>query len=184
MFCIFDTHTQWRHEGRSRRVHLPLDLRIVFKPGRSLSGFFQFNDVIPKLMRSHVVYKYKCQCCGALYFGQTCCHLPTLISEHLGISPLSGKKLSCSSLSVIQVRTRTICHPISFEDFSIMSYCNSASDLLIKESLLISNFKPELNETIRSVPLALFWFISLFLLLLRVLTPSSFLIGFVLFYTM
>ena len=26
---------------------------------------------IPFAMRSHVVYKYKCQCCGALYVGQT-----------------------------------------------------------------------------------------------------------------
>ena len=114
-----------------------IDLRIVFKPGRRLSDFFQFKDVIPKLMRSHVVYKYKCQCCGALYFGQTCRHLHTRISEHLGISPLSGKKLTCSSLSAIQAHTRTTCHPISFDDFSIMSYCNTASELLIRESLLI-----------------------------------------------
>ena len=33
--------------------------------------FFPFKDRITFAMRSHVVYKYKCQCCGALYVGQT-----------------------------------------------------------------------------------------------------------------
>ena len=98
-----------------------IDLLIVFKPSRRLSDLFQFKDVMPKLMRLHVVFKFKCRCCGALYFGQTCCHLHTRISEHLGISPLSGKKLTCSSLSAIQAHSRTTCipPPISFGNFSI-----------------------------------------------------------------
>ena len=133
-----------------------IDLRIVLKPARSLSGFFQFKDVIPKLMRSYIVYKCKCQCCGALYFSQSCRRLHTRISERVGISLLRGKKLTCSSFSAIQAHTRTTCHSISVDDFSILSYCNSASELLIKENLLNSKFKPEPNETIRSVALALF----------------------------
>ena len=37
--------------------------------------FFPFKDRISFAMRSHVVYKYKCQCCGALYVGQTRRHI-------------------------------------------------------------------------------------------------------------
>ena len=47
--------------------HIPIC--FVFRP--TLSDFFPFKDRIPFAMRTHVVYKYKCQCCGALYVGQT-----------------------------------------------------------------------------------------------------------------
>ena len=157
---LLPVHTHYGSVHSWLNFYLLVFLTLSFTSSLSQAGicqiFFQFKDVIPKLTRSHIVYKYKCQCCGALYFGKTCRHLHMRISEHLGISPLSGKKLICSSLSAIQAHTRTTCHPISFDDFSIMSYCNTASELLIRESLLISKFKPELNETIRSVPLVLF----------------------------
>ena len=39
--------------------------------------FFPFKNRVPFAMRSHVVYKYRCQCCGALYVGQTRRHIHT-----------------------------------------------------------------------------------------------------------
>ena len=42
-------------------------IRFVFRSTCRLSEFFPFKDRIPFAMKSHVVYKYKCQCCGALY---------------------------------------------------------------------------------------------------------------------
>jgi hypothetical protein len=53
-------------------------------PSFRLSNFFPFKDRIPCELRSHVVYLYKCQCCGALYVGQTRRHIHTRISEHMG----------------------------------------------------------------------------------------------------
>ena len=53
-----------------------------------------FKDRIPKLMRSRITYKYSCQCCRALYFGQTRQHFHTRISEHMEVSPLTGMKLA------------------------------------------------------------------------------------------
>ena len=67
-------------------------LRFIFQSGRQSSGFFLFKDQTPMLMRLRVVYKYMCQCCGALYLGQTRCYLHTRISEHMGVLPLMGKK--------------------------------------------------------------------------------------------
>ena len=133
-----------------------ISFRVVFKPGRRLSSFFPFKDVIPKFLRSHVVYKYKCQCCGALYLGKTSRHLHTRVSEHLGISHLTGKKLASPSPSSIHSHINTTNHSSSFHDFSITSSCNSSFELLIRESLLIAKLKPELNENISSIPLTLF----------------------------
>ena len=42
-------------------------IRFVFRPTCRLSDFFPFKDRILFAMKLHVVYKYKCQCCGALY---------------------------------------------------------------------------------------------------------------------
>ena len=52
-----------------------ISIRFVFRPTCRLSDFFPFKDRIPFAIRSHVVYKYKCQCCGALYVGQTRRHI-------------------------------------------------------------------------------------------------------------
>ena len=94
-------------------------------------------------MRSRVVYKYTCQCCGALYFVQTRRYLHTRISEHMGVSPLTGKKLATTSISSIQAHIHHTHHTISPNDFSIILSCHSSSnfELLIQESLLISKFK-------------------------------------------
>jgi hypothetical protein len=71
-----------------------ISLHVAFRPSFRLSNFFPFKDRIPCELRSHVVYLYKCQCCSALYVGQTRRHINTRISEHMGVSPLTGKKRS------------------------------------------------------------------------------------------
>ena len=132
-----------------------IDLRVVLKPGKHLSTFFQFKDPIPKFLKSHVVYQFKCQCCAALYIEQTRRYLLMRISEHMGVSSLTGKKVSHSSRSSILTHSTQTNHSISFHDLSILSSCNSPFELLIRESLLINKNKPSLNENITSVPLAL-----------------------------
>ena len=42
-------------------------ISFVFRSTCRLSDFFPFKDRIPFAMISHVVYKYKFQCCGALH---------------------------------------------------------------------------------------------------------------------
>ena len=58
-----------------------LSVRVVFRPSSRLSSFFPFKDRIPNDLRSHVVYFFKCQCCGALYVGQTRRHIHPRNSE-------------------------------------------------------------------------------------------------------
>ena len=134
-----------------------LSLRIIFRSGRRLSDFFPFKDVIPKSLRSRVVYKFTCQC-GALYVGQTRRHFHTRVSEHLGISPLTGKKCKTAPASSIHEHCNDTGHSVSYDNFSILSSSRSSSklELLVRESLFISQLQPALNENIPSAPLSLF----------------------------
>ena len=106
-------------------------------------------------MRSHVVYKYKCQCCGALYVGQTRRHIHTRISEHMGVSSKTGNKLSVSQMSAVLTHHHLSKHIISDSDFTILTSGNSKFDLEMRESLPISKLEPILNN-IFSMPLYLF----------------------------
>ena len=74
-------------------------------------------------------------------------HLHTRISEHVGISACTGKPLSKPSFSNILSHHQSSGHPIDPDDFS---------ELLLKESLLISKFQPSLSANLRSVPLTLY----------------------------
>ena len=103
-----------------------ISLRVVFRPSFRLSNFFPFKDNIPCEPRSHVVYLYKCQCCGALYVGQTRRHIHTRISEHMGDSPLTGKKRSVSTMSGILAHIHPTKHQISPSDFKILSTATSS----------------------------------------------------------
>ena len=87
---------------------------------------------------------------------QTRRHIHTRISEHMGVSPLTGKKRSVSTMSGILAHIHTTKHQISPSDFKILSTASSEADLLIRESLFISKLNPILNANIRSTPLDLF----------------------------
>jgi hypothetical protein len=66
------------------------------------------------------VYQFECQCCNALYLGKTCWHLHTRISEHCGISALTGNPLSCVSNSNISDHSGEAGHPIEPSDFKLL----------------------------------------------------------------
>jgi hypothetical protein len=80
----------------------------------------------------------------------------TRISEHMGVSPLTGKERSISTMSSILAHKHMHKHPVSASDFKILLSGTSEWDLLIRESLLISQLNPVLNSNIRSTPLELF----------------------------
>ena len=118
-------------------------------------SLLSFKDKVPKLMRSGVVYLFKCRCCSASYVGQTTCHLHTRISEHLGISPITGKPSSSPVMSSIFSHLNSTGHSANFDDFEILSSCSDTCELMIHESLLISKLKPSLNVQGSSIPLKL-----------------------------
>ncbi len=132
-----------------------ISIRIVFRPTLRLSNFFMFKDKIPLALRSCVVYSFKCRCCSASYVGQTVRHLHTRVSEHLGISALTGKTSSSPQLTSIFSHLSHSGHSASLDDFKILSSCSAPDELLVRESLLISKLKPTLNQQGSSIPLSL-----------------------------
>ena len=132
-----------------------LDIRFVFRPTLRFSHLFPFKDKIPKALRSCVVYSFKCRCCSASYLGQTVRHLHTRVSEHLGFSALTGRKSCSPVMSSIFSHLNSTGHTASLDDFQILSSCSSPDELLVRESLLISKYKPSLNIQGSSVPLLL-----------------------------
>ena len=113
------------------------------------------QDRVLLRLRSHVVYCFTCWSFEASYVGETCRHLHTRVSEHMGISPVTGKKRSNLLLTSILSHHQDTNHLVSFKDFNIVSYSSFDCELLLHESLLISKLKLPLNANIGSTPLLL-----------------------------
>ncbi len=130
--------------------------KFVFKSSVRLSSYFSFKDLVPFALRSGVVYTFQCGNCNVTYIGKTKRHLHTRVSEHLGISPLTGRKTAQATPSAIFDHCIACKHTPLANEFSITTTDSKDWFLLLKESLLIGLYKPELNAAVRSTPLSLF----------------------------
>ena len=131
-------------------------IKVVYQSKSRISNLFHFKDVVNTKLSSHIVYKFMCSCCNATYYGQTQRHFFVRASEHLGISPLTGKFVKTPKKSAIFDHMLLDGHKASFDNFSILLKEKNAFKLQLKESLLISRDKPILNRNIYSFPLELF----------------------------
>ena len=132
-----------------------LDTRFVFRSSGRIASFFPFKDKVPKYLRSSVVYLFKCRCCSASYVGQTTRHLYTRISEHLGISLITGKHTANPAKSSVLSYSCASGHKVVFDNFKILSSCSDSYELMIRKTLLINKYKPTLNVEGSSIPLDL-----------------------------
>ena len=73
----------------------------------------------------------------------------------MGISNLIGKRLECAKQSAVSDHLFECNCSIDFDHFDILASDANKCRLLIKESLLIKHDQPQLNKTIKSVPLKL-----------------------------
>ena len=124
------------------------DLRVVFKSGFTIGKLFPFKDRAPASVRSHAVYKVKCEGCPSFYVGKTINHVffrvkreITSMSEN---SPVFQHAMSSGEN----------CHFI-LDNTTILCSDPIDSRLCIKESILIKQLKPDLNRDKESVPLLL-----------------------------
>ena len=105
---------------------------------------------------SKVVYKYTCRSCKASYYGETDRHLKVRCGEHIGILPLTSKKIKPSKATAIRDHL-LICNNVpSFNEFSILAHGNNRFVLETKESLLIKRDKLVSNKNISCARLFLF----------------------------
>ncbi len=99
-----------------------------------------------KFLRSGVVYLFKCRCCSASYVGQTTRHLHTRVSEHLGLTPITGQPSSSPVMSSIFSHLNTTGHSANSDDFKILSSWSDNCELMIHESFLILSSNPLLTS--------------------------------------
>ena len=67
-------------------------------------------------------------CCNATYYGQTQRHFFVRASEHLGITPLTGKFVKTLKKSAIFYLMLLDVHKASFDNFSILLKESNAID--------------------------------------------------------
>ena len=135
------------------------NLKIVFTSPVRVKSFSTFNDKLPKMLLSGLVYKRKCGGCNSTYYGKTKRHFKIRICEHWGISHLTGKKVKIDNNKLMTIHEHFLCcnYSPSYEDFFILTRESNDFKLKIMESLIIARDKPYLNKAGSSLPLDLFW---------------------------
>ena len=135
-------------------------LRVIFNANNRLRTFLSFKDKIPLSVRSHILYKYTCDGCNAIYIGKTRRHYLVRVYEHLGISLATGKNYTYNpknenNTAILNHINKKTC--IGKEDnFKIIGSARNDALLCIKETILIHKDKPKINTNDGSAPIYLF----------------------------
>ena len=114
-----------------------------------------YSIFIPKELTSGAIYKFQCVFCHESYYGECVRHLNVRIGQHIGISPLTKKKVKPKG-SAASDHSLLCNNSPSFENFIVLTKEYKKFLLELKESLLTIRDKPSLNRNIRSAPLCLF----------------------------
>ena len=104
-----------------------------------VKSFFTLKDKLPKILLSGLNYKCKCGVCNATCYGKTKRQLKVPVLEHLGILPLTGKKVKIDNNKVTAIQEYLVyCnYSSSYDNFSICTRESNDFKLKIIESLLI-----------------------------------------------
>ena len=130
------------------------NLKVVFQSKNNL--LFTFKDKINKMLHSNLVYKLKWNICNYIYYGKSKHHFKVRACEHLGITPLTGKKVKSSKDRAVSDHIfHTGCNA-SFDDFETLVKESDELRLLLRKSLLILHDDPPLNRYVKSISLELF----------------------------
>ena len=107
------------------------------------------------------MYKFTCSCCNTTYYGKSERYFFVRASEHLGMTPLTGKQVKNPKKSAIFDHILLKGHDASFKDFMVLLKENNKFKLHLKASILIKCDKPKLNRNIYNYPLELSdWLVS------------------------
>ena len=116
----------------------------------NLRVIFPYKDRFSRSQRSKIVYKASCWDCDSFYIGKTKRRLHDRKSEHFKALTQVGHA------SAVADHTISTGHNIKWDHFEILATGKSDLQCKIKETLLISDLKPSLNENIGSEKLFLY----------------------------
>ena len=124
-----------------------LDFKLVFTTFK-LRNLFSVKDSVPSELRSRMIYKFTCACCNACYIGETGRHFFTRVREHLSYDK--------SSHIFKHLQSSEHCHQSCSADcFEILDSAPTKFQLKLKEAMYINWEKPNLNQQVHHVNLAL-----------------------------
>ena len=122
------------------------DLKVIFRTNFWLNNLLNFKNRIPLRLRYFVVYGVHCTNCESYYVGKTKRHIATRYREHC-------KPDKPTAVTNHLLRTG---HDVSLENMKVYDKGKTDLEVYIKESLVIRELKPDLNEHVSSYPLELF----------------------------
>ena len=152
-FGIISLQTRTKVQQAVKGAINECKLEIAFKRQTRLSNSFCYKDPTPKDLISGAVYKFQCGLCNKSYYSESIRHLDIRPGEHIGVSPLTRKKVKSSKNSAVCDHLLHCNFLLSFDNFIILAHENKKYLLEIKKSLLIMRDKPSLNRDIKSAPL-------------------------------
>ena len=97
-------------------------------------------------LKSHLVSGIHCTYCDSFYVWKTKRHLEARFKEHQNF-----KNPTAVTLHIMKYE-----HRIIIDAMNIITYGKNDKEFLIKESLVVKNRKPVLNNNVKSYPLELF----------------------------
>ena len=132
-----------------------INVRIILSNKNTIGNFFPAKERIPNNICSNIVYFYKCPGdeCNSSYVGSSERRLHDRVSEHMGVSFLTGQKLSKPSFSSIREHSESSDHPLSADAFSIIGRGRSNDNIRLLESVFIKFHNPTLNHMDTAFPL-------------------------------
>ena len=124
-------------EKTIRDILPSVNLKVDFRIKNRLSSKFNFKGKISKQMRCLLCYEFQCSICNASSYGKSKRHLKVHVSEHMGVSTRTGKKIKSTKNSAVYDHMLFCNNIVSYEDFPVLA--NRTNDFRIKlqQSLLI-----------------------------------------------
>ena len=126
-----------------------VNLRVVSQNTCRIKSFFPCKDRFNRSQKSNIVYKASCWDCDAFNIGKTK-RLHDRKTEHLKALTQNGHASAVAKHSI------STGHNIKWDHFEILASGQCDLQCKIKETLLIRDLKPALNENVRSENLFLY----------------------------
>ena len=98
----------------------------------------------------------KCNICNDVCNGKTTRHFKVTVCEHLGITPLTRKKVKIPKPSAVFDHIVYTGHNASSDDFETLAKERDEFRFLLRESFFILRDDPLLNRYVKPTPLELF----------------------------
>ena len=129
-----------------------LDLKIIYKRGRTIGSMFPYKDNFPLKCNSGVVYKIECESCGssATYVGKT---INTIHERFYAANGhLHPSTKSTALLDHLAASVTPACE-FNTNNIKILDACTGDLKLRFAESIHLKHSKQTLNTQERSIPL-------------------------------